>query len=52
VKAIERVFEPKEYDDKKSFKLAILKLKGMLHYGMSTSRRVGLQKSNPKSKLV
>jgi len=36
VQAIERIIKLKDYDDGKAFKLAILKRRGMLHYGAST----------------
>ena len=35
VHTLEMIFELKDYNDEKAFKLAILKLKGMLHYGMN-----------------
>ena len=51
VQVIKRIFELKEYNNEKSFKLAFLNWRGMIQYSMSTWWRVDLDKLNPKSKL-
>ena len=35
VQALEKIFELKDYNDDKAFKLAILKIKGLLQCGMN-----------------
>jgi len=47
VKPIKRIFELKEYNEEKSFKLAILKMKGMPLLGV----KVGLDEE-PELKIV